>query len=272
MKKKKQIIPSHGILIESHAHEAGFQTKRHKHKYHSLLYIVSGQGECKTDNKIFNLSANNAIILKAGQAHQLTDTPDKPMTIFVIYFDQSAAGINDKLLLPLLKTEKKISVPAYSTPRIRRLLRKMLHEQEGKPLLFRESMQQCLSTILLDLYRIQSAAEKNQITETPRKSEIKTKDVLEYIANNLYEHHTLAGASRMAKISQRQFTTLCRKITGKSFNQYINQLRTARAAELLKNSNMSVAAIAFEVGYEDLSTFYRAFKRIYHSSPLAFHT
>ena len=262
-------MPTHGVLIESHAHEAGFKTELHKHKYHSLLYVVSGQGQCLTENRSLNLTDNTAIIMKAGQSHQLIDAPDKAMTIFVVYFKRSPTGINDKILFPLFDAEQEISVPAYNTPQIRRLLRQMLHEQEDKPILFRESIQQRLGTILLELCRIQAGI---KILESPaihRKSEENTGAVLTYISRNLYEHHTLAGSARMAGISQRQFTTLCRKLTGKSFNQYINQLRTTRAADLLQNSTMSVAAIAFEVGYEDLSTFYRAFKRFHNVSPLA---
>ena len=124
--------------------------------------------------------------------------------------------------------------------------------------------------ILLELYRIEAENKIPKPSVTNSKSEAKTDTVLTYITKNLYEHHTLAGSAKMAGISQRQFTTLCRKITGKSFNQYINQLRTTRAADLLQNSTMSVAAIAFEVGYEDLSTFYRAFKRFHNISPLSF--
>ena len=69
-------------------------------------------------------------------------------------------------------------------------------------------------------------------------------------------------AARMARLSQRQFSSICRRLTGRSFIQHVNMVRTRKAVELLKNTDMSVTAIAFEVGYEELSTFYRAFKRL----------
>lgn len=235
-----------------------------------MLYIVSGQGQCLIGNKSLDLAANSVVMLQANQQHQLIDAPDKAMTIFVVYFNNLPIIINNKVLLTLFNNKKEISIPAYNTPKLRRLLRQMLHEQENKPLLFKESIQQCLSIILLELYRIQSATKKILAPITKRKNEEKTNEVLKYIADNLYEHHTFAGAAKMAGISQRQFTNLCRKLTGNSFNQHINKLRTHRAADLLNNSEMSVAAIAFEVGYEDLSTFYRAFKRFHNTSPLTF--
>ena len=130
------MIPKHGILIESHAHEEGFKTEVHKHKYHSLLYIVSGQGQCLTKDKSLNLIDNTAIILEAGQSHQLIDKPDKAMTIFVVYFKDSPAGITDKILHPLFNAKNEIAVPSYNTAHIRKLLRQMLQEQEAKPILF----------------------------------------------------------------------------------------------------------------------------------------
>ena len=191
------------------------------------------------------------------------------MTIFVIYFHAPLSGISDKTLDNVFRNDPTISIPPFSIPKFRRLLRQMLYEQENKPLLYNESIQQCLSVILLELYRIQLKTEASP-THTLRKGEQKTAMVLEYTEKNLYEHHTLASSAKMAGISQRQFTTLCNKLTGNSFNQYINKLRTKQAAELLKKGESSVTAIAFEVGYEDLSTFYRAFKRFYHTSPLNF--
>lgn len=264
--KNRQSTPSHEILIESHAHKADFQTKMHQHKRHSLLYVVSGQGQCRTKNKSYSLAANTAIILQAQQSHQLIDTPNKAMTIFVVYFSKK----ENKTMSKLFTSNKEISVPTFTVPKIRRLLRQMLHEQENKPPLYQESIQQCLNIIILELYRIQINSTKNKHPATKPNSEKQTAAVLEYIEKNIYEHHTLASAAKMAEISQRQFTTLCRKLTGNSFNQHINKLRIKRAITLLRNTQTSVAAIAFEVGYEDLSTFYRAFKRINHKSPLEF--
>jgi len=76
----------------------------------------------------------------------------------------------------------------------------------------------------------------------------------------------------LAKVSQRQFTNLCRNLTGESFIKFLNSVRCEKAAELLKQTDMSAAAISFEVGYEELSTFYRAFKKNYKSSPIRFKT
>ena len=94
--------------------------------------------------------------------------------------------------------------------------------------------------------------------------------VLEYIAERHYELYSLSAAARMAHLSQRQFTNLCRRLTNKSFVEYVNTTRLEKAKELLVNTDMPVSAIAFEIGFEEISTFYRAFRKYYKRPPLNF--
>ncbi len=265
-------ISSYGIVIESHAHCPDFQTASHCHPHHSLLYIVAGQGRCLIgkNKKSFDLVPNTAMILKAHQSHQMIDSPGKAMTVFVVYFNRPVAAGNTKILSTLLKSPNPILTPPHKAQRLRQTLRRMLHEQDRKPPQFAEAIQQCLSGILLELYRI--TVDKNYKIPglVHQNSKNRATEVLEYIVDHFYEPQSLAEAAKMANLSQRQFTNLCRKITNLSFVQYVNKLRTKMAADLLKNTNMPVAAIAFEVGFEELSTFYRAFKRFHKTSPLAF--
>jgi transcriptional regulator GlxA family with amidase domain len=98
----------------------------------------------------------------------------------------------------------------------------------------------------------------------------RVKQVLDYVEQRYYEPHNLSGTSRMAYLSQRQFTNLCRKLKGKSFIEYVNTIRVQKAKELLVNTDMPVSAVAFEVGFEEISTFYRAFRKYYRRPPLSF--
>lgn len=271
-KEKKPSLSSYGVLIENHAHGPDFKTITHSHPHHSLLYIVAGQGRCiiGKNKKKFSLTSNTAIFLKANQPHQMIDSPSKAMTVFVVYFDQTLANSNPKILSFLLKSSEPILTPPHKAQHLRRTLRRMLYEQDRKSPQFAVAMQQCLSEILLELYRIALGEKRKKNSPAHQNSENRTTEVLEYVAEYFYEPQSLPGAAKMASLSQRQFSTMCRKITTQSFVQYVNQLRAQKAADLLKNTNMPVAAIAFEVGFEELSTFYRAFNRFHKTTPLAY--
>jgi AraC-like DNA-binding protein len=52
--------------------------------------------------------------------------------------------------------------------------------------------------------------------------------------------------------------------------QLVLKLKMERAAELLKQSDASIAAIGRSLGYSDNSSFYHAFTRYYGKTPRAF--
>jgi AraC family L-rhamnose operon regulatory protein RhaS len=70
-------------------------------------------------------------------------------------------------------------------------------------------------------------------------------------------------------ISRRHFTQLFRKITGKSWLTVVQQHRLNHARRLLRDSDRSITSIGYESGFEDITTFYRAFKAAEGMSPLS---
>ena len=269
-KRQFPFFPHYGVFIESHIHGPEFRTALHSHPYHSLLYVVSGAGQCILGKKTHELISNTAIVLKPGQPHQFMDQPRKAMTILVAYFDQTMAKVNKQLINALLGRPRIMTIPPHRAQRIRRTLQQMLHEQNSKTQMFDLAMQQHLSSILLKLYRISIRKEDAAVTNSKLDSEDRVQAVLKYVAEQYYGPQSLSNAARMARLSQRQFSNICRRLTGMSFVKYVNRLRIQKSEELLKGTNTPVTAIAFEVGFEELSTFYRAFKRSNKTPPLVF--
>ncbi len=58
-----------------------------------------------------------------------------------------------------------------------------------------------------------------------------------------------------------------KKLTGLTPNDYIKSLRMARAIELLQNDTMTIAQVAYEVGFDDPYYFSKSFKSYYGISP-----
>src|SRR5207237_631209 len=63
-------------------------------------------------------------------------------------------------------------------------------------------------------------------------------------------------------MSRRHFTQLFRAETGRTWADYLERLRIDYACQLLRDTARSILGIAFECGYEDLTSFYRAFRRV----------
>lgn len=265
-------LPDYGVLAESHMARPAAANTAHKHNHPSILYVASGQGLLEFDNKKFPVNADSVITLEKEKNHKLSDKPRKAMTVFSLYFDTAVSGLNKYIIDYLFASTEPFALPLYYSENIKRYLRQMLYEQNTKPPGYKLSIKQNLSLAILQIYRAKLQQAKQKTSSSPPKSGERIKAVIDFISQNSHEQYSLSDAARLAKVSQRQFTNLCRNLTGSSFIKFLNSIRCAKASELIKHTDKSVAAIAFEVGYEDLSTFYRAFKKIYKSSPMQLKT
>jgi AraC-like DNA-binding protein len=94
--------------------------------------------------------------------------------------------------------------------------------------------------------------------------------VLEFVKGNYAQLITLKEAASLAKMSVPQFVRLFKSVAGMSFVPYVTHVRLSRAARLLKESSLTVAQIACEVGFSDQSYFDRRFKEAFGQTPRDF--
>jgi AraC family transcriptional regulator len=80
----------------------------------------------------------------------------------------------------------------------------------------------------------------------------------------------LSELARLAAMSPYHFLRTFRAVVGMTPHQYILHTRLKRAAVRLRRTSAGIAAIAFAVGFGDLSTFNRRFARIMGKSPSAY--
>ncbi|MBN2039338.1 MAG: helix-turn-helix domain-containing protein [Spirochaetes bacterium] len=108
---------------------------------------------------------------------------------------------------------------------------------------------------------------RKSITSDARK---KLDEALAYLQENFTDDISREGLAAALNISPDYLGRLFKQYIGKTMNEYINELRINRAADLLRRSNKSVTEIAFESGFESLATFYRVFQKITGMTPTAF--
>jgi AraC-like DNA-binding protein len=83
---------------------------------------------------------------------------------------------------------------------------------------------------------------------------------------------SLATLAREAVMSRYHFLRVFRQVIGMTPHQYVLRMRMHRAAVRLRLSDEPVSTIAFDAGFNDLSTFNRRFRRIMGASPTAYRT
>jgi AraC-like DNA-binding protein len=260
-------LPDFGILVESRRHRPAFANNLHTHDHLSILYVVSGEGILEYQKTKYDLASNAIITLNKSQPHKFLDKPKKPMTVFSTYFDIEKAGSNKFIVDYLFNSEIPFILPTYYAEQVKKNLRQILYEQNTKPPGYELAIKQNFSLAILQIYRAKLELAKQTAAQNPPDSLSRTKTVLDFIAANCHEQYTLNDAARMANVSQRQFTNLCRRLIQKSYVKFLNSQRCQKARNLIQSTDMTIASVAFEVGYEDISTFYRAFKCEFKCSP-----
>lgn len=108
---------------------------------------------------------------------------------------------------------------------------------------------------------------KTSVTDESRESIEKS---IEYLKENYTSNISREGLAASVNMNPDYFGKKFKNYTGVSFNDYINQLRIAHALKLLADESRSVTDIAFAVGFESLSTFYRIFSEITGKTPAAY--
>lgn len=105
-----------------------------------------------------------------------------------------------------------------------------------------------------------------------RNSFSKIQQVIHHINRNIHKPLSLKELSFEFGVSPRYLGKLFREETGKAFNDYINDERIAKAQTYLRNTSMSAAEIAREVGYSDPNYFYKQFRQTTGLSVTEFRT
>jgi len=93
-----------------------------------------------------------------------------------------------------------------------------------------------------------------------------------FLSENSVHPLTQKEAARQVRLSPAAFSRFFRRAMGKTFSAYVTDLRLGDACRQLLESNHSISQIAFDVGFGNLSTFNRSFRKARGVSPSVFRT
>ena len=96
------------------------------------------------------------------------------------------------------------------------------------------------------------------------------RDILKYIHEHIDQPLAVKDVAEAFGYSESRFSHLFQERLRRTLHDYIRQLRCQQAAQLLRETEMTVPEIALSKGFESLQTFYRSFKRCYGVTPAAY--
>lgn len=85
--------------------------------------------------------------------------------------------------------------------------------------------------------------------------------VLEYTFHHFHHNITINTIARVACLSRSQFSSFFKLHTGKTYIRFLNDLRIENACSLLKNADVTIEQVCYEVGFNNVSNFTRQFRQ-----------
>ena len=101
-----------------------------------------------------------------------------------------------------------------------------------------------------------------------KSSQEQVADYVTYFLEKNYKHAlSIDLLAEKVHLTPNHLCSLYKKVTGKNIIAVLNEIRLKQALALLTQSDLKISVIALECGFNDLSYFYRAFKKNYSFNP-----
>lgn len=117
----------------------------------------------------------------------------------------------------------------------------------------------CAKVFLVDSGRkIQTPYQVYQFSK--RHGDKPISQVQQWLEENFNKKTSLDHLARLSSLGKKTFTRRFKKATGETPQVYVQKLRIETAKRLLESQNLTFNEVTWEVGYNDVSSFHKAFK------------
>lgn len=252
------------------------------HDYLELTYIYTGKGTFRLRNKIYNVDVGDLTVISPGELHTFEADYNHPIRLLSVFFMpelyyRPGWDMNSfELIRPILQKDTDeidcLSPEKFSDKNLSSLFWTICYDLKKETILGNLHAKNVLSRILIELlesYFSIPASKRNKYRLREKGSD-RLVDVFRFLNENFAEKITLKEASDVACMSPNYFCRYFKKITGHTFTEYLLRLRIDKAKELLLTNSYSTKKVAFLVGFENISYFYRTFHRFTSLKPSEF--
>lgn len=259
-------LPDYGVLFAESIHASDFQMSERTDAFHKLIYVLNGELDYREIDagKAVAAKAGSLLIVPAGVAHRLADREASTLLLMCVT-DAFFSPEDDLRQLWSLLTRlpgRRLTLSRTARQTLegywRRALVESAHQRPGGPTVVRALAAQAI--VLLS--RLPPQSEGASALE-------RVAAVIRELEETFYEPWTLDRAAARAGLSRRRFTDLFRTTTGVTFGDFLNRQRLGHAARLLRRRGHSIMGVMFSCGFNDVSHFYRLFRRHYGAAPRA---
>lgn len=261
-------LPDWGVtVLESH-HSPNFTMDWREHRFFKLLYVLHGRGVLEFRDRIDRFEQGDVLVVPPGCENRIVDAPDAASSLYVCCIASTVYAMATDSVQQL--QPGLISASPHFANRIATQLRRMRHQQVKPDPWQAVAMVASALRVMKWLLQLRSDLDGRHSHGKQRPYLDDRQLVQEYVerlSTEFYEATTIEQAAKSIGVSRRVFTDRFQEFTGTTWLTYVRRLAINHAKHQLVQTDLPIASIAFECGFNDLSTFYRQFKSQVKLSP-----
>jgi AraC-like DNA-binding protein len=267
MKPLLENIPSkrgqHSFMAFA-VHQPKFDFFWHYHPEYELTLILKGKGRRLIGDSHENFENGDLVLIGPGLPHTwVSDSGMKGKSEAVVIqfsedFIERFTGLDELSAINklLLYAKQGISIKGKISAVAREQI-KLLPAKRGV-----EKITGLLH-ILNELSALKSVSLASSFYQPlkGKENENRINKVCQYVQKHATERLTIHKAAALIHLSPGAFCKFFKRITGKTFSDYVNDIRIANVCSQLLATDKQVAEIAYGNGFETLTYFNRVFLR-----------
>ncbi|WP_235680222.1 AraC family transcriptional regulator [Paenibacillus albicereus] len=260
----------------------------HWHEEMEWLYVAEGETLLQIGTESLLLQAGEAAFVPSGELHAAHASGRAGCRFFALVFHGALLSgaafdaVEERVVLPLL--ERRALFPRHARPEEPAgalllgelaLLRQACRE---RPPGWEAAVKGRLLLMLAGTHALGAAEDRRAGADggpaSAEAADASKVERLKRVISHLQEHYgrpiRIAELAGLAAMSEGHFSRFFREMTGQTPIAYLNALRVRRAAERLRRTELRIADIALECGFDNISYFVRQFQRQLKETPSAF--
>ncbi|WP_207535919.1 AraC family transcriptional regulator [Desertivirga arenae] len=252
----------------------------HYHPELELHYIIRGEGVKFIGDKISNFSPGEIVLLGENLPHTwrssdqyYQNNSDLEIEVIVIHFLPDCLGkhilsLPEAYLLPKLfeKAKSGMDIKGETRVKIAELMQAALNATNLERIVIFLSILQTLS----ETTEFKQIVTQQNVYQSNEMDVVRLNKVYNYTLSNYNKDITLEEIASIANLSVTSFCRYFKLMTRKTYYDFLIEIRISHACRALVEDKLPTEMICFDCGFNNVSNFYRHFKKVTGLTPLEY--
>jgi AraC-like DNA-binding protein len=266
------------ITVENTIHAFAFEMpffefKWHYHPEYELTLIVKGNGMRLVGDSYLPFQAGDLVLLGSEIPHTWESDANSHENVaaVVIQFSEDfiANFMNSEAFYKIKKLlQASVQGLFFPNPLEKKFEHQMMNIAREKGVKQITALLNVLNDLAYDNY--ETLASPFYSPKNSKENETRINTVFNYIKQNAASTILLEQAAASVHLTTGAFCKFFKRMTGKTFSDYVNEIRIGNACNLMVHTDKTIAQIAIESGFENQTYFNRVFLKKKNCTPKQF--